>query len=357
MISSGRFLSVTEMDAVLSFGDRYGRHNNMVKVLKAAGFNRWCHANAPAYSAMIVGDERHRLNWEDEYDAYATDEESERGILRGDKNLGRVERFLDSLKPTDRFFISEHMSDTHFPWDPPHHDRAIEIGFTDGLEWAAEDAIPDNSSHAGYYQMITRMDWQIGQMLKMLKERKLYKNTIVIIVGDHGCQWRDHGHMYYPGQLYDQALHIPLIVRVPGLNGEGRLVDVPVLQMDILTTLMELGGVAHIESEGITPLPGCSLLPWLKKAENEAAHALCAERDMVLKTHYDMVGFIKQFRYKLIADRPAGTMLLFDLEKDPREMNNLVDSDPTVTSRHDDWAATRNRPSPGILLRNHQRGS
>ena len=135
--------------------------------------------------------------------------------------------------------------------------------------------------------------------------------------------------MYYPGQLYDQALHIPLIVRIPGLNGEGRLVDVPVLQMDILTTLMELGGVAHIEADGITPLPGCSLLPWLKKSENEAARARCAERDMVLKTHYDMVGFIKHW-YKLIADRPAGTMLLFDLEKDPREMKNLVDSDPEL---------------------------
>ena len=61
-----------------------------------------------------------------------------------------------------------------------------------------------------------------------------------------------------------------------------------------------------------------------------AARARCAERDMVLKTHYDMVGFIKQFRYKLIADRPAGTMLLFDLEKDPREMKNLVDSDPEL---------------------------
>jgi len=330
MLNSGRYLSVTEMDAVLTFGDRYGRHNNLVKVLKSAGFTRWCHANAPAYSAMIVGTERHTLNWEDEFDAYASDEESEQGILRGDKNLKRVERFLDSLKPGERFFLSEHMSDTHFPWNPPHAERAREIGFTDGLEWASEDAIPDHADHAAYYQMITRMDWQIGQMLQMLKARDLYDNTLFVIVSDHGCQWRDHGHMYYPGQLYDQALSIPLIIRTPGLNGQGRLVDVPALQMDVLTTIMELGGIEHIVSEDSPPLPGCSLLPWLSNTETREDWDACALRNMVLKTHYDMVGFIKNFRYKLIADRPAGTLLLFNLEDDPREMTNLVDSEPEL---------------------------
>ena len=56
----------------------------------------------------------------------------------------------------------------------------------------------------------------------------------------------------------------------------------------------------------------------------------CSERDMILTTHYDLIGYIRKFRYKLLAERPTGTYLLFDLVKDPNEMVNLVDSHPEL---------------------------
>ena len=51
---------------------------------------------------------------------------------------------------------------------------------------------------------------------------------------------------------------------------------------------------------------------------------------MILKTHYDKVGYIHEGRYKLIADRPYGTVHLFDLKEDPREMHNLADEKPEL---------------------------
>ena len=99
-----------------------------------------------------------------------------------------------------------------------------------------------DDDHAAYYQEITRVDWQIGEMLKMLDEKGLYDNTLIIIVGDHGCQWWEHGHKIIR-PLYDPALQIPMIIRIRTSTG-GALVDVPVLQMDILPTMAELAGVA-----------------------------------------------------------------------------------------------------------------
>ena len=56
-------------------------------------------------------------------------------------------------------------------------------------------------------------------------------------------------------------------------------------------------------------------------------------RDVPLLTHYDMLGVIHDFRYKLIFHRPLGTYLLFDLREDPGEMTNLADSRPELLGR------------------------
>jgi arylsulfatase A-like enzyme len=329
MINSGRFIRVTEMDNILSFEDRYSRHNNMVKVGRLAGIDRWCHSNAAAYGQMIVGPERFDTNWEDDYWEDISDEESDRGVYRGDKHILRVERFLDSLEPGEKFFISEHMADSHFPWYETELPQAELMGFPDGLSWADVDGMQHDSDHLNYLQEVTRMDWQVGQMIEDLKERDLYDDTLIIIIGDHGCQWREHGHKYYPGHLYDPALKIPLIIKMPGIDGGG-FVDVPVLQMDILPTVAELAGIEHANSDVAGEMPGCSLVPFLEERASSDDYARCEERDMLLSTHYDMFGYIDDFRYKLIADRLTGTYFLFDLQEDPGEKFNLVDSHPEL---------------------------
>ncbi len=51
---------------------------------------------------------------------------------------------------------------------------------------------------------------------------------------------------------------------------------------------------------------------------------------MILCTHYDMLGVVSNFEYKLIFDRPTGTFLVFDLKRDPGEMVNLADRRPEL---------------------------
>lgn len=329
---SGRFLRVMEMNTSRPFGSRYSRYNNIHKVMKLAGIQRFCHADTAPYPSLLVPSDDRMDNYEDGFDSIVSDEEEKKGLWRGDKRADRLVDFIDSLEEGERFFLCEHMSDTHFPWERTPKWRAKELGFPDGLEFAEEDAIVEgtrNNKKSCYYQTITRMDAQIGRVIDRLKERGLYDNTIVIIVSDHGCQWWEHEHLYYVAHLYQQSIHVPCIVRVPGLKSAPKS-EAWTMQQDLLPTLMDLAGIRPKNPRADHPFPGLSLLPLMRGEGDAALLANFRNRDMLLTTHYDMLGSIRNFREKLIYDRPSGTYLLFDLEKDPQEMHNLADSRPEL---------------------------
>jgi len=354
-VSSGRFLRVEEMDAAKPFGNRYNRYNNLYKILELAGVDRWCHADQAPYQDLCVSQSMwkgEKLAWKsnETFDSRVSQEEEDQGILRGDRRNERMLDFLDSLKPGEKFFMCEHMSDTHFPWKRISSQRAKELGIAQNPRFYENDAdlcrpvtgeTFRDDKYSCYFQCVTRMDAQIGQILNKLKKRNLYDDTMIVIVSDHGCQWWEHEHMYYVGHLYEQSLHVPLIVKVPrdtagkGMClGKGVVCHQPVMQMDVLPTVMELAGVRHIQADA-RPLPSRSLLPLMEngKVSEEVARQY-RQRDILLTTHYDMLGLISDFRYKLIFDRPSGTYLLFDLEEKDQcgmnEMHNLADERPEL---------------------------
>ena len=237
-------------------------------------------------------------------------------------------RFLDSIKPGQRFFVAEHLSDAHFPWKRVPDAVAKRLGFKDGLSFVEQDAYVDGQYiglMARYYQNISRVDAQVQMIVRELKRLKLYDKTMIVIESDHGCQWYEHEHAYYVSHLYQQSIHLPLIVKFPGKR-RGVTIDAPVVQMDVLPTIMELAGVASSR-----PLYGHSVASLLDGAPPSAdLLPRLTERDMLLKTHYDTLGVLSRFRQKLIYDRPTGTFLLFDLVHDPQEMVNLADRRPDL---------------------------
>jgi hypothetical protein len=88
-----------------------------------------------------------------------------------------------------------------------------------------------------------------------------------------------------------------------------------------------MGDIKHLENETLGELFGHSLLPLLHDKESPKGEEERRNRDLLLITHYDKLGLIYQSRWKLIFDRPTGTIRLFDLVNDPIEMKNLADSE------------------------------
>jgi arylsulfatase A-like enzyme len=189
---------------------------------------------------------------------------------------------------------------------------------------------------ATYYGQITHVDECIGKLIDLLKETGQYDETIIVFGSDHGDQMGDH-YLLGKGAYFDQSAYIPLIIRVPGDSKHGRVVESFTENVDILPTLLDLVG-----SETPLQCDGRSLVPFLNGDTpadwRTAAHWEVDFRDVEhgLPEKQLGIGFeeccynvIRDERYKYVhfAVLPP---LLFDLEKDPAELNNLA-RDPACT--------------------------
>lgn len=164
-----------------------------------------------------------------------------------------------------------------------------------------------------YYGMISHLDWAIGNIIKALKESGEYDNTIIVFAGDNGLALGQHGLMGKQN-AYEHSLRVPLVFSGPGIKKNQRI-DNPCLLMDIFPTLCD-----EIDVEIPKRVEGLSLSPLLHGEKTKT-------RDSLYFTYESLLRGIQINNYKLIAyaGKWGRRFQLFDEEKDPFELNNLVD--------------------------------
>jgi arylsulfatase A-like enzyme len=109
-----------------------------------------------------------------------------------------------------------------------------------------------------YIAGVAEMDEELGKFIQGLTDGRMLDNTIVIITSDHGEEFGEHG-MTRHNQLWDESLHVPLLIRLPGAEAGGTTIDAPVRLMDLTPSVLELLDVAD---PGTTL--GESFAPWLR---------------------------------------------------------------------------------------------
>ncbi|WP_411846517.1 sulfatase-like hydrolase/transferase [Roseibacillus persicicus] len=162
-----------------------------------------------------------------------------------------------------------------------------------------------------YYALITHMDTQIGRILKALDKSGQRDNTIIIYSADHGLACGEHGLLGKQNQ-YEHSVKPPLILVGPGIPANERR-DALVYLQDIVPTALELAEMPKpdfVEFE--------SLMPLAKEAGNAAG------RKAVLGSYINCQRMIRVGDYKLIVYPATQTLRLFNLAKDPHEMNDLI---------------------------------
>ena len=138
------------------------------------------------------------------------------------------------------FFAFVNLYDAHDPYvAPPGYDGAF--GRTPGKQ---------DLYDAG----IRYMDGELRRVLATLAERGVLDQTLVIVTSDHGEQFGEHGLHNHGNSLYLAAVHVPLVVRLPGGTRAGERVGGPVSLTDVAATILDVAGL------GGTKLPGRSLL-------------------------------------------------------------------------------------------------
>jgi arylsulfatase A-like enzyme len=219
------------------------------------------------------------------------------------------------------FFLYLHYFDPHFAYvmhpefkfdyvyDGPMRDQESHTEFTlsmPSLTQADVDWVT-----AAYDSEIAYTDQYIGQLLDHLRAKGLYDNTLIVFVGDHGEAFNDRGDHYigHARTVWQELLHVPLIVKMPGGDGAGTNVLTRVSTMDIAPTILAAAGASFPESEPIDGKP-LSTAPMDRLLISET------RRDANLRAAF-------QGHWKLIVDRDKKTSALYDLEADPGEKHDV----------------------------------
>jgi hypothetical protein len=205
-----------------------------------------------------------------------------------------VRRMLDWIDqgPRDtRFFLTYMPIAGHHPYDSPQ-----------------AGPFPEEDDMGRYRNALYYADAAIAQLLEGLKQRGLERDTLIVIVGDHGQAFGQHegnyGHTFF---LYEENIRVPLMFVVPGLERPLRVRRV-VSTLDVAPTVLDLLGEKQPQE-----FQGHSLL------DPESRMAL-------FFTDYSQafVG-LRDGRWKFLHELESGRCHLFDLEADPAERHNLVE--------------------------------
>jgi arylsulfatase A-like enzyme/Tfp pilus assembly protein PilF len=224
----------------------------------------------------------------------------------GDETAGFLIRWLDGVKQT-KVFGFLHLYEPHAPYEPKEPFRSRYPNPYDG-EVATSDAI-------------------VGTFLEYLKKRGLYDSSMIVFLSDHGEGLGDHGESEHGVFLYRESLQVPLLVKLPKKDGEGKpafagaSVAVPVQLIDVVTTIAKT-----------LAIPGFQPPPETLSIVDLASGAKPPERRIFAETFFPRIRFgwselrsLVDGRWQYIeAPRPE----LYDLEKDPGEMSNLADGKP-----------------------------
>ena len=213
--------------------------------------------------------------------------------------------FLAKVKPGEEFFLLVYYPDQHSPYTR-HKDV---------------DASKFEKGEVGDYDTeLAFADQQIRALVETLKARpSLWENTVLVVTADHGEEFGEHGGDRHAVTCYDEVVHVPLFVRVPGVPGQR--VEQRVALVDIVPTILELVGLR----DGTDNLSGQSLLvPTLRSDKIDPARPIfCNIASITSKLGTFFRRSVRTDKYTLIHDFNEGKFSLFDAEKDRGEQQDV----------------------------------
>jgi len=256
-----------------------------------------------------------------------------------------LDRFGGQQTP---FFLFLNYMDAHWPYHSPAPFGTAYPGRDDRFHGADEEAylrtrvdcggepVPSGyQAHAEsqYDGAIAFIDLKIGELIQHLKQVGLFDRTMIVITSDHGEAFGDRGYLGHNVSVYQDQVHVPLIVKYPGSRGSSR-VDHLASHIDLLPTILEVAGLAPRPD-----LPGVSLL----RLDSKPDRVIFSERHygpcQVRSARSPGVQYaLFQGASKMISSS-LGVRELYDLANDPDEKTDLYQTAPPLAleSALRDW--------------------
>lgn len=166
-----------------------------------------------------------------------------------------------------------------------------------------------------YLACCNRVDYNLGKLIKSLKENNMYDNTVIIYTSDHGCHFRTR-NLEYKRSCHDGSTHVPLVITGGAFNGKGRIKDLVSL-MDLPSTVLDIAGAEIPEDfmgKSLVDLKGHKSI-FMEISESQIGRAVRTD-----KWKYSVSAPNADKAYADVYTESY----LYDLENDPHEKNNLI---------------------------------
>ena len=203
-------------------------------------------------------------------------------------------------------------------------ERAKQVGVD--LEAMGSEASIHGWMSDQYDAGIAYADEQLVPLWRALDDLQVRERTIVVVISDHGESLGEKGKLGHGHSLSEELLRIVLILRLPGGGHAPRHVPEVVSSVDVMPTLLDLMRV----DPGELSLHGRSLRPLLEGGTEELAafsHALNTREN----GNHDLA--VRLGPWRLVVNASEGSRRLYDLNVDPRELDDLAAEHPDVVTR------------------------
>ena len=232
----------------------------------------------------------------------------------------------------NNFFLWIHYMDVHGPYYP----QGIISPFERYRLWKLNHQKAHTPEEINelihlYDAEVSYVDEMIGSFWHILKRNNVLDNTFVIVTADHGEEFMEHGHYGHGSYLYDELIHVPLIIVGPGL--EGQVISQQVSLLDLAPTILDI-----LKIEKPKAFLGNSLFPLINgnratTGNSEAISETQSELDVTtrrgmrpqlqLDAERRMIS-IRTSKWKYIYTKGKQDQL-YDLEDDQNETKNVID--------------------------------
>jgi arylsulfatase A-like enzyme len=259
--------------------------------------------------------------------------------------------FISSRNEDAPFFLWVHYMDVHYPYFARENVLLRPLSFKEyisgyGIAYMAvcptkalKKTVEKNLDLTKklYLDGVSYVDGQIKEIVDLLKQKKIYDNSVLIITSDHGDEFLEHGSGSHQNKLYNELLKVPLLIKIPGKEPGKN--ESAVSLVDLPPTICDLAGVetdAYFKGKNLfinnENVPVFSETGFGKKRTRYAGK--------IDTIKYLEIKDIKQCKiscqsndWKFILNYDLDSEELYNLQNDPKEQENLVLENTGVASQ------------------------
>jgi arylsulfatase A-like enzyme len=219
-------------------------------------------------------------------------------------------------------FVDRHADQRWLLWVHYYDPHAAYVAHEDAKGWKRFGT----DDEAQYDGEIEFTDLHLGRLLQELKDKGLYDKTVIVVTGDHGEEFGEHGFKNHGYHLYETK--VPLVIRVPGLPGQ--VAQTAAGHIDIIPTLVNLAG-----GQRGPDMMGRSLVDVLASTNNDVTRTVFQQ--LSFENNNEKRGGVDGRCHVIYNVSPDPSWEVYDLTTDPNEQHDLSDDDTACKATRDSF--------------------